>query len=163
MKRINLKNGVLITFLLFPAFTFSGCNNARVSLLSMEPYDGKMPGGTFYFLKYFSERPGYRGLKVEIEVRNFGSLSSIYNKDAKEISAELVKYAKLQNVNTTYSEVQYYYNYWGKVFQPKQRCKLTLYYLIPPAEANASLRFVYDYTTSEGKHLHIDSPCKIFK
>lgn len=162
MKNASLKKCVLSTVLVAVACLFTACNNGGVSMLSTELYDGQMPGGTFYFVKYFSERPGYRGLKVEIELKGFGELAGIDQQSVEQVSEALIKHAKLQNSGVNYSEEHYYYNYWSEVFRSKNRCKLTFYYLVRPDAANSSLHFIYDYTTPEGKQLYLDSPCKVF-
>ena len=139
----------------------AGCSGG-VSLSSIELYDDLIPSGTFSVLKYFQERLGYRGLKIEIKVKDFGEIAGIDQNDVQQVSENLVKHSKLQNSLTNYSEVHYFYNYWSKDFSAKKRCKLTLYYFVSPDAANDSLHFIYDYTTPKGKRLYLDIPCKVF-
>ena len=141
----------------------TGCGS--VSLVSIEDYSGQTPNGSLGTVALVAnhQQKGYKGLKVEIVVNGFGDVPEISPDNVQDISTELVKYAKLSNDKVNYTETQYYYNYWTKDFSPKNRCKLTLYYMVRPDAANESLRFIYDYKTNSGKTLHMEKQANVFK
>ena len=143
--------------------TFFACNRG-VSVVSTELYDGQAPNGALGTISYIHERQvkGYRGLKVEISVNGFGDIPAVNANDVQQVSEKLVKYAKLVNEKTGYTDTQYYYTYRSKKFEPKSCCILTFYYMVPPDAANESLHFVFDYTAASGKQLYVKSGCNVF-
>ena len=158
----NKRNMLGAILIVVAAPAFIGCSG--VSLVSMKDYSGQAPNGTLGTVAFISnqQQKGYRGLAVEIVVNGFGEIPGINPDKVQDVSAELVKYAKLSNDKVNYTETQYYYTYWTKDFSPKSRCKLTLYYMVRPDAANDSLRFIYDYKTGNGKAMHLEQQANVF-
>lgn len=124
-------------------------------------YTGNAPNGAFGTIKHLAEHPDHKGVEVSLTLSGFGDVPDVGDqKDVKEASEALVKYASLYNEDSGFTGEQYYYVYYTDSFKAGNACKLTLYYLVPPEAANVNLRFKYDY--ADGKIL-IDEPCNLFE
>jgi len=110
-------------------------------------------------IMHIAKHPGYKGIEVTLTVSSFGDVENVSDqKDADKVTTELVKYATLYNEASWFKGVQYYYIYWPKKFRPGRFCEITLYYLVPPLEANENLRFKFDYPD---KKILVDKPCNL--
>lgn len=145
--------------------TFFACSGG-VSVISTELYDGESPNGDSAIVDYVfdCQIKGYRGLKIEISVNNFGDIPNVNADDPEQVSKEFVKYAKLGNkARYFYTGPHYYYTYSAEKFEPKKRCVLTFYYMVSPMDANKELKFIFDYNVEGAKHRYVKSKCDVFK
>jgi hypothetical protein len=68
----------------------------------------------------------------------------------------------LRNDVTGWESGQYLLGTFEEGFDAEMNCRLVLYYSMPAASANQYLRFVFDYTTANGKRIRLDAPVDVF-
>lgn len=156
MKKHFLSIVSVFMILLF----LSGCAKAG-GKATFEDYTGNAPNGALGTIKLLMDNPNHKGVKVTLTLSDFGEVPNVKNqKDAKEVSSSLVKYASLYNEDGNFNGQQYYFVYFTNEFKPNKACKMQLYYLVPPESANDNLSFKFDYLDGE---ILIDEPCHLFE
>jgi len=158
MTKVKRKFAVNIAFAVMLVI-LGACSKPSAKVAFVD-YTGQMPSGDFGTVKYFSDRPGYKGVEVTLTISDFGNIANITDqKDVQKVSEYLVKYASLRNKANGFSDTQYYYLYYSDSFKSGSVCKLTLYYLVPPESANENLCFVFDYPDG---NIMLEEPCNLF-
>ena len=158
MKRIRSLISISICVILLLCMT--GCPMGKGAKVEFEDYTGNSPNGSLGTVKYISEHPGYKGLKVVLQISGFGEVKGVSSQDnVQDVSEALVEYASLNNPSTGWTDKRYYYTYHSDEFRAGKNCKLTLYYLVPPESADSNLTFTFDYP--EGS-IHSEANCDVF-
>ncbi|MDR1746329.1 MAG: hypothetical protein LBR49_03555 [Tannerella sp.] len=154
MKKVDLKNGIIVTIIAIVAFAgLLGCGPSA-TVIGIEGTGNESPNGSLGMVMLIKNNleAGNIGVKVSMYVRNFGILRDVKNSDARSVTEALVKGASIVNTARNYSEKQYYYFYSEKEFVKGKNCKIVLYYFVKPDMIDENLAFNYDFSAGD-KHI----------
>lgn len=142
----KFRNILSIVICLVFLLSMTACPLGKGAKVEFEDYTGNAPNGALGTVKYISEHPDYKGLKVVLRISGFGNVEKVNDQsNVQAVSEALVEYATLENSSTGWTDKQYYYTYHSDEFKAGKACKLTLYYLVPPESADSNLTFTFDY------------------